>query len=313
MDIVAADIGGTHARFAIATLAEGRVALGPETVLKTSDYPGPAEAWRAFAERIRRTLPRDAGFAIAAPVHGDAIRMTNNDWVLRPRALPGELGIERLTLLNDFAAVAHAVPVCGRLGHIAGPDRPLPETGVISVIGPGTGLGVALLRRSAAGNLVIPTEGGHIAFAPLDATEEAVAARIRDRHGRASVDRVASGSGLVDIHAVLTGETADSRTLWARALSGADERASESLDRFCAILGSVAGDLALAHGADAVVLAGGLGQRLATHLPKSAFAERFRDKGRFSGFMAERTAKLITHPQPGLLGAAAAFAAEHGG
>ena len=308
MEIVAVDIGGTHARFALARLGGDGVTLGPETVLKTGDYAGLADAWQAFGQRLGRTLPDAAGVAIAAPIEGAEIKLTNNDWVLRPATLAAELGIARVTLVNDFAAVAHAVAVCGdaQLRHVCGPDRPLPRHGVVTIVGPGTGLGVAMLVRGD----VVATEGGHIGFAPTDAMEDRLLARLRTRHGRISAERVACGAGLAEIHAVLTGRDwpAGDHELWQQALSGDDAEAAASLDRYCAILGGVAGDIALAHGADAVVIAGGLGLRLAAHLPRSAFGERFRAKGRFEARMAALTVKVITHPQPGLLGAAAAFA-----
>ena len=313
MEIVAVDIGGTHARFAFAGVGQESVSLGPETVLKTGDYAGLAEAWQAFAARAGRPLPKAAGIAIAAPVEGEAIKLTNNEWVIRPGSLAAELGIERVTLVNDFAAVAHAVAVCGdgQLRHLCGPDVPLPRDGVVSIVGPGTGLGVAQLVRSPAGDRVIATEGGHIGFAPTDAVEDRILTTLRAKYGRVSVERVACGAGLADIHAVLTGADApvDDRDLWRRALAGEDSDAAAALDRFCAILGSAAGDIALAQGAAAVVIAGGLGLRLADHLPHSAFGDRFRAKGRFETRMAELPVKLIAHPQPGLLGAAAAFGA----
>jgi glucokinase len=308
VDVVAVDIGGTHARFAIAELAEGGVSLGAETVFRTSDYAGLGEAWRTFGEHARRPLPNAAGIAIAAPVKGTAIKLTNNNWVLRPGTLAAELGIERVMLVNDFAAVAHAVAVCGddQLQHVCGPDRPLLRHGVVSIVGPGTGLGVAMLVRGQ----VAATEGGHIGFAPTDAMEDRLLARLRARHGRVSAERVVCGAGLAEIYAVLTGRDppTDDRALWRQALSGDDAEATAALDRYCAMLGGVAGDIALAQGADAVVIAGGLGLRLAAHLPRSAFSDRFRAKGRFEAKMAALPVRLITHPQPGLLGAAAAFA-----
>lgn len=313
MEIVAVDIGGTHARFAFAEVGQGQVSLGPETVLKTGDYAGLPDAWRAFGALAGRALPSAAGIAIAAPVEGEAIKLTNNAWVIRPASLAAELGIERVSLANDFAAVAQAVAVCGdaQLRHLCGPDVPLPRTGVVSVVGPGTGLGVAQLVRGGTGDRIVATEGGHIGFAPMDAFEDALLARLRARHGRVSAERVVCGAGLAEIHAVLNATEAaqDDRMLWQRALARDDADATTALDRFCAILGSVAGDLALAQGAEAVVIAGGLGLRLAEHLPRSAFGERFRAKGRFEARMATLPVKLINHPQPGLLGAAAAFAA----
>ena len=142
-------------------------------------------------------------------------------------------------------------------------------------------------------------------------------ARLRRRYRRVSVERIVSGPGLANIYEALAAiegrsvETMDDKALWAAALSGEDGLAAAALDRFCMVLGSVAGDIALAQGAKAVIIAGGLGQRLVDVLPRSGFASRFTAKGRFELMMAAIPVKVITHPQPGLFGAAAAFAEEH--
>jgi glucokinase len=166
---------------------------------------------------------------------------------------------------------------------------------------------------------VQPTEAGHIDFAPLDSIEDAILARLRKRHRRVSVERVVSGPGLVEIYETLAGiegraiQPLDDKALWALGTSGEDSLAAAAVDRFCLSLGSVAGDIALAQGGFAgVVIAGGLGLRIKDTLLRSGFAERFRAKGRFEGLMAGLPVKLITHPQPGLFGAAAAFARQHG-
>ena len=318
--LVAADIGGTHARFALAAIApDGAIALGDVLTLRTGDYPGLPAAWRAFAEHIGRPLPRAAAIAIAASLHGGLIRMTNNDWTVDQPALAAELAVDRLTLVNDFAAVAHAVAHAGGdlLPSLSGPDKPLPATGTVSVIGPGTGLGTASFHRFAGGYHVQDAEGGHIAFGPLDEVEDAILAHLRRRHARVSVERVVSGPGLAAIYETLAEREGRSitptpdRVLWERGMAGEDVLAAAAIERFCMILGSVAGDFALAHGADAVVIAGGLGLRLRQILPASRFGERFCDKGRYQAYMATLPVRLITHPQPGLYGAAAAFAGEH--
>ena len=320
-EIVAVDIGGTHARFAIAGLDGGRVAgLADEVVLKTADHPGLASAWSAFAARLGRPAPRAAAIAVAGPVGGEVLRLTNHPWTLRPARFPAELGVDRFSLVNDFGAVGHAVAQLDAhwFRHLGGPDIPLPGPGVISIVGPGTGLGVATLVREAGGVRVIECEGGHADFAPLDALEDRILARLRGLHRRVSVERVVSGPGLSAIRAALAdaeGRTIaplDDETLWARALAGEDVLAAAAFERFCQCLGSATGDIALVQGAQAVVIAGGLGLRIADRLAASGFAARFRAKGRMETRMAAMPVKLITYPEPGLFGAAVAFAQAYG-
>ena len=332
MKLVAVDIGGTHARFAMAEVADGRVqSLGEAITLKTADHATFQRAWEAFGRMQAEPLPRAAAIAVAGPVPssmasknaGALIKFTNNPWIVCPALIDEKLGVDAHVLVNDFAAVAHAVAQARpeHLIHLTGPDVRLPTTGAISVVGPGTGLGVAQLWRDAAkdggGYRVQPTEGGHIDFAPLDALEDAILSRLRQRHRRVSVERVVAGPGIVDIYetlAHLDGQAFvphDDQAIWRLGTSGEDSLAAAAVDRFCLCLGSVAGDLVLAHGAQALVMAGGLGLRIKDKLLRSGFAERFRAKGRFEALMAAIPVKLITHPQPGLLGAAAAFAQEH--
>ena len=264
--------------------------------------------------------PPRVAMAIAGPVGSDVIRFTNNPWIIRPALIKQKLGVENYFLVNDFEAVAHAVARAPeeQFLHLAGPDEPLTADGTISVLGPGTGLGVAHLWRSGSDYRVQATEGGHIDFAPLDSIEDAILARLRKRHTRVSVERVVSGPAIVDIYETLAAmekrKTRDEEdiAIWTRAMSDEESLAAAALDRFCLSLGSVAGDIALAQGGfGGVVIAGGLGYRLREHLPKSGFAQRFRAKGRFAQLMATIPVKLITHPQPGLFGAAAAFARRH--
>ena len=319
--LVSVDIGGTHARFVIAEIApDGAITLGEPATLHTKDHASFQTAWEHFAQLQGGTLPPACAVAIAGPVGGEMIRFTNNPWVIRPALIPEKLGAARYTVINDFGAVGHAVACAGPefFVHLAGPDTPLPATGTLSVLGPGTGMGVAHVWRDGAGGYrVQATEGGHIDYAPLDSIEDAILARLRQRYRRVSAERVVSGPGLVDIYEALAGmegraiQPVDDRTLWGRGTSGEDSLAAAAVDRFCLALGAFAGDIALAHGASGVVIAGGLGLRIRDTLMQSGFANRFKAKGRFEGLMAALPVKLITHPQPGLFGAAAAFAKEH--
>jgi len=321
MELVSVDIGGTHARFTIATLGDdGAIALGEPATLKTNEHASFETAWEHFAEISGRTLPRALALAVAGPVGGEIIRFTNNPWVILPDQLPERLGVDRVTIVNDFGAVGHAVARAGDeyFQHLTGPDVALPTSGTITIVGPGTGLGVAHVWRNGEGFYhVQATEGGHLDFAPLDGVEDAILARLRQRHRRVSVERVVSGPAIVDIYETLAALEqrpivhTDDRTIWTKGPAGEDTLMAAAIDRFCLSLGSVAGDLALAQGGSCVVIAGGLGLRIKDTILSSGFAERFRAKGRFESLMASLPVKLITHPQPGLLGAAAAFQKEH--
>lgn len=318
MELVAVDIGGTHARFALATVEGGRVThLGEAVTLKTAEHASFQLAWQEFQRINGGAVPSACAIAVAGPVGGEVIKFTNNPWIIRPAMIPEKLGAEKYVVVNDFAAVAHSVAQAddAHFLHLSGPDQPLPHAGTISVVGPGTGLGVAQLWRSGDGGYhVQPTEGGHIDYAPLDGIEDAILARLRKRHRRVSAERVVAGPGIVDIYETLAAIEGtpfiprDDKAIWTLGTSGEDSLAAAAIDRFCLSLGSVAGDLALAHGASAVVMAGGLGLRIKDTLVRSGFAERFHAKGRFEQMMAQMPVRLITHPQPGLFGAAAAFA-----
>jgi glucokinase len=317
--IAVADIGGTHARFALAQVDEGRIDLGEAVTLRTADHAAFNLAWEEFGRAIGTGLPDELGIAFAGPAGGDTLRMTNNPWVIHLSSLERELGIRKYSLINDVGAIAHAAPLLEpeHFDHLCGPEEPLPGKGVTSVIGLGTGLGIAMLARSPDYHHVIETEGGHVDFAPLDEIEDSILAQLRQRFGRVSVERIACGSGLPNLRAALAaieGNSApagDDRQLWSAALDGSDSLAAAALDRLFLTLGSVAGDVALIQGANAVIVAGGLGHRLRHRFADSGFAKRFVAKGRFEPRMRSIPVKLLNHPQPALLGAAAAFAREH--
>ena len=318
--IAVADVGGTHARFALAEIDNGRVvSVGEPVKLHTSEHGSFQLAWQEFGRRKGIELPAELAIAFAGPVGGDVLKLTNNPWVIRRYLMKERLGVDRFTIVNDFGTVAHAVANLPdeEFWRICGPDVPLPEEGVVSIVGPGTGLGVAALLRKNGGYEVIETEGGHVDFAPLDKLEDRILTHLRRSFRRVSVERIASGQGLWNLYEALAAIEKqpltfhDEKELWSAALGGTDGLANAALDRLCLTLGSVAGDMALAQGGTAVVIAGGVGLRLADYLPKSGFRDRFIAKGRFERRMDEMPVKLITYPEPGLFGAAAAFAREN--
>jgi glucokinase len=317
IEIIAGDIGGTNARFARAFLEPGkRPVLGAVRTYKAANFPDLAASLRRFREDEPDLAPSAASFAVAAPIDGGLIRFTNSPWIIDPETIAAQIGIEDVLLLNDFGAIAHAVAWLedSDLAHLAGPQI-VPAEGVTTIVGPGTGLGVAILLRRNGGYEVIETEGGHFDFGPLDPLEEQMLERLRERYRRASVERIVSGPGLANIYESLGAITAqpitprDDAALWAAAIDGSDTLARSALDRFILTFGSAAGDLALAHGANQVVIVGGLSNRIRDRLHGGPFHARFCAKGRYAPRMERFPIRLVVHEQPGLLGAAAAFAA----
>ena len=318
--IVTADIGGTNARFALADIECGRVSSLSEPVrLETAGFASFQNAWREFGSRAGVGLPADLAIAFAGPVDGKVLKLTNNPWRIQRDQLRDDLGLKHLTIVNDFGAVAHAVAELedSHFLHLCGPERSLADEGVITIVGPGTGLGVAALVRGRCSYDVIETEGGHIDFAPLDPLEDRLLAELRSRYRRVSAERLVSGPGLWNIYqmlALIEGKPvsiSDEKALWGAALAGTDDLAASALERFCLSLGSLCGDLALAHGSVGVVVGGGLGLRLKDRLPGSGFAERFVAKGRFERRMSQIPVKLLAGGDAGLFGAAVAFANDH--
>lgn len=314
-----ADIGGTNARFALTDLAAPAPRISHARSLRNAEFASLQHAAEHYLAAVE-AAPREAAIAVASPVGADEIRLTNRAWSFSRRELERSLGLERLHLLNDFGAVAWSVPSLQsgerELLHGSGAAG---LRGPVTVMGPGTGLGVALLVGSAEdGWRVVETEGGHVSFAPLGEEEQCIARWLTARFGRASTERLLSGAGLSHIDAALSGVEAvpanglapplrDPAEIVAAALDGHDHAARRALARFCAVLGSVAGDAALIHGARTVAIAGGIVPRFIAFLRSSGFRERFLAKGRFAAYLESVTIQLITHPHPGLLGAAVAL------
>jgi glucokinase len=311
-----ADIGGTNARFAWVDLAAG--APTPQTPLdfKARDYPTVLHALDAYLERAQPPArPSAAVIAVAGPVISGTICFTNSEWSFSEADLRG-YGFGAARLINDYAALAYAATALGPgdTRQLGGPaDAPQDET--LAVVGAGTGFGVSALARDGRGESVVVTEGGHCAFAPCDELELQVLSRLMARFGRVSIERILSGPGLVNLHQALaevegrTVESCDPAAITAAAVAG-EREAVATVQRFCAIFGSVAGDFALAFGAKrGVYLAGGIAPTLIEQLDGGSFRSRFEDKGRFRAYMQAIPVRVIMRPHVGLIGAAAAMLA----
>lgn len=318
------DIGGTNARFAIADndvdkgteLGTGRPQLHALEILATDDFPSLKAAAEHYLARVA-VAPRQAALAVACPARGENICLTNRAWSFNRTELSVALGLEELQVCNDFGAAALGISVLGRDEYelVCGPSATRLR-GPVSVIGPGTGMGMALLVPGLDQHWqVIETEGGHGSLAALGPEERQIHDWLAARHGRVSIERVLSGRGLSEVHAAFSGRPPGRQStpdeflrhpadVVADGLSGEDMAASQTLALFCATLGSVAGDAALFHGARTVAIAGGIVPRFIPLLKSSPFRQRFVDKGRFAGYMEEVTVVVVTHPEPGLLGAA---------
>jgi glucokinase len=314
-----ADIGGTNARFALTDLNSDHPGIEQARSLPCAEFASLQHAAEHYLQQVG-VQPLRAAIAVASPVDADEIRLTNRAWSFSRSELQKTLRLDELRLLNDFGAVAWAVPSIDAADRITvHGDAHAPLRGPVTVLGPGTGLGVAMLVGTAeSGWNVVETEGGHVSFAPLGDEEQAIARWLSARFGRASNERLLCGTGLSHIDAALAGEDPGSpleRSLSMRepgaivaaALEGHDLLARRTLARFCAVLGSVAGDAALIHGARTVMIAGGIVPRFVPFLRSSAFRERFLAKGRFAAYLESVAIHVVTHPHPGLLGAAVAL------
>lgn len=303
-----ADIGGTNARFAL--LRDGEP--GPVTRLKVADYPDPIQAIQAFFEQASPgTEVRRAAIAVAGPVMGESARLTNATWRFSVPEIREALGFSRVGLINDFAAVALALP------HLRASDvekigggRGAPGA-ARAVLGPGTGLGVAALLSQNGKPVVLASEGGHATLTAQDAREAEVLAHLRAARQHVAAEDVLSGPGLVRLYrtlAVLDGLDAPARSpeeIVDAALAESCAASAAALELFCGWLGRFAGDLALIFGAQGgVYIAGGIVPPFADYLKRSRFRPCFEDKGAFRDYAAKIPTFVITHPDPAFVGLA---------
>lgn len=307
-----ADIGGTNARFG--WQAGAGAPIVDRTSLRAADHDTLEHAIRYYLALIDRPRPRIGAIAIANPVDGDRVRMTNHHWSFSIGALQAALGLARLEVLNDFTALALALPElpAGDLRQVGG-GQALPGT-AMGLIGPGTGLGVSgLVPNGHGGWSPLRGEGGHVSLSPATSRERVVVDALVRRYGHASAERAVSGMGLVDIHRALCLADAvappvepTAAQISEAALNGQDEHCHEALSMMCALLGSVAGNLALTLGArGGIYIGGGIVPRLCPWFDQSPFRARFEAKGRFRAYLAEiPTWVIIAKESPALSGAA---------
>lgn len=305
------DIGGTNARFALATTdSPGFHSL---LELECRDFPSADDAIRHYLHDTDAGEPDAVCLAAAGPVIDDAVNITNNHWEISVAAIKAGFGTRAVRLLNDFGAIAYSIPFLEQDNSIAiGPyeDYGLPEGDFnVAILGPGTGLGIAGLCRR--GKLLVPVtgEGGHVGFSPETGLQIEVLKVLSKKFDRVSTERLVAGSGLPDVYgalAVIRGASPaplSAAEIFAQADS--NKVAAETVELFFEMLGQVAGDLALTLGAlDGVFVAGGIAKRYPEILERSRFRSAFESKGRYRPVLECIATRLITHEQPGLLGAA---------
>ncbi|MGI9270377.1 MAG: glucokinase [Woeseiaceae bacterium] len=307
------DIGGTNARLALAD--RGQPGFSNELQLTCADFESAHAAIDHFLNAKGAAAPDIVCLAAAGPVVNGSVRFTNNHWSLATHDLARIYSAAKIRLLNDFEAIAHSIPFLGAADclHVG-----LPESGDLSndnytvgIIGPGTGLGAVGLKRVDGTSVPIAGEGGHIGFAPATQVQLELLTVLRERFDRVSSERLVCGPGLENLHWALGrvhGQDWPQRSaeeIFSAANANKDGRASEAVQLFFEILGQVAGDFALALGAnDGIYIAGGIVPRYPDLFTNSHFRSGFENKGRYRSLMEAIPTRLIMHKHPGLLGAA---------
>ncbi|CAG4894727.1 bifunctional transcriptional regulator/glucokinase [Paraburkholderia gardini] len=308
-----ADIGGTNARFALET---GPGEITQVLVYPCAEYPGVAEVIRKYLKDTKIGRVNHAAIAIANPVDGDQVSMTNHDWTFSIEATRRALGFDTLLVVNDFTALAMALPGLTDAQRVqvgGGARRP---NSVIGLLGPGTGMGVSGLIPADDRWIALGSEGGHATFAPADEREDIVLQYARKKWSHVSFERVAAGPGLEVIYRALAGRdkkrvaaNVDVAEIVRRALEENEPLALETVDCFCGILGTFAGNIAVTLGAlGGIYIGGGVVPRLGEFFAKSSFRKRFEAKGRFEAYLANVPTYVITAQYPAFLGVSAILA-----
>jgi glucokinase len=304
------DVGGTHARFALVTAAGQE----PEQlqVLATQDFPQLLDAIHFYLGGVKQR-PRHACLGIATPLQNDWVQMTNHPWSFSAKQLAQALALNRLLLVNDFTALALGVPSLSdaQLRQVGGGFQ---RHGPKAILGPGTGLGASTLVPVGDQHIAVPGEGGHVTLAAATAEEAALIACLWNEWPHVSAERLLSGPGLVLLHralATVRGVQPEDHTapeITAQALRGQDEHCRDTVNVFCAMLGTVASNLALTVGAvGGVYIGGGIVPALGDYFHRSPFRQRFENKGRYSAYLADVPTYVIHAPMIALVGAAQAL------
>lgn len=311
--LLVGDIGGTNARFALANHTHPGFREALE--LKCADFATPAEAIRHYLSAVGASAPDALCLAAAGPVVDDRIDVTNNHWCVDSEVLAQDFDIGAIRLLNDFEAIAYSIPFMSAADrHVVGAPRGVSlanRSFNVAILGPGTGLGVAGLIGRGGSLVPVTGEGGHVGFAPESALQSEVLEVLRRKFERVSAERLVAGSGIVNLYAALAEirgeatEEADAAGIFAAARERGSDLARQTTRMFFEIMGQVAGDLALTLGAnDGVYIAGGIAKRYPDMLMEGHFRKAFESKGRHRHIMERIPTYLISHEQPGLLGAA---------
>ncbi|HEY1880273.1 MAG TPA: glucokinase [Caulobacteraceae bacterium] len=307
-------MGGTNTRLALAGVDEaGAIVTAFRHDMLNAEHAGIEACVRDYLDALGAApRPTMAAFGVAAHITGDLVRLTNHDWSFSIRDLRSKFGWSRLEVVNDFVAIGHSLAglTPGDWRPLTGPAWPGRMPSHVSLVGPGTGLGVGSVFHGESETLVTPTEGGHAGFAPFDDLEIEILTAMLRRFPRVSNERILSGPGLENLYTVMAeirgapAEPPSPPQIVEAAIAGRDPIAMDAVQRFCLILGGAMGDIALVQGAEAVAIAGGIVPHMIAFLDTPLVRARFEAKGRAQGVLAAVPIALITHPEPGLLGAA---------
>ncbi|SFN13365.1 glucokinase [Izhakiella capsodis] len=303
------DVGGTNARLALCDVDSG--AISEAKTFSTSEYESLEAVIRNWLGEQQKEI-KDGCIAIACPITEDWVEMTNHDWAFSTSKMKSNLGFNNLEIINDFTAVSMAIPVLKEQDVLQfGGTAPVADK-PIAVYGAGTGLGVAHLVHVDERWVSLPGEGGHVDFAPNSEEEDLILEVLRMEMGHVSAERILSGAGLVNLYRAIVKsdgrqpENLKPEDVSGRALADSCTDCRRALSLFCVIMGRFGGNLALTLGTfGGVYIAGGIVPRFLEFFKASGFRAAFEDKGRFHDYVHPIPVYLITHDQPGLLGAGA--------